>query len=121
MRVYSNWKIEEGSYKEVDAIEFLDYLRREGRIYTFKEKGVKYLCEIWLVENQEGERNEVRIRKEYDPDLFGDKKTPQMPPHLMDTWANPIVDPPQYVRDYNNTRGFLKRSDYPNKELEAKE
>ena len=118
MIYYKKWKTQRGSGAEVSEIEFVDYVRKDKKVYTFIQDDIKYLGEIWLVEDQEGNKIEVKVRREYNPDLF-ETSTNVLPHHLVDLWYNPIVDPPDYVHARIRGEEPLKK-DYRNKELDQK-
>lgn len=118
-KAYKHWKSQAGSpYMIGEPIEFVDYIRKGPSIEKFIIDGTTYIGEIWLLEDESGQQVEVKLRTPYNPDLFEKKGSRELPPHLSDNWANPVVDPKGYYQAFINSEGYVKRTEFKNVELE---
>lgn len=117
--VYKKWKTQKGKGLDLELLEFIDYYRENNKIYKFIEDGITYIGEIWEGEDEFGNRVEIKIRVKYNPDLFNKELQDPIPPHLVDTWYNPIVDPQDYIHSQLEGKE-ANRTDFLNEELEER-
>ena len=92
---YKQWKAERGESKEVELLDFIDFVRVNGSVYKFKEEGNTYAGEIWQAKSDLGQIK-VIIKIDYPDETVGDnvgwnyKK--EYNADCIDYWVNPLVD-----------------------------
>lgn len=122
---YKQWKAERGNPKEVELIEFIDFVRINGSVYKFKEKENTYVGEIWEARDENKLLTKAIIKVEYpeeyvDDNIGWDYKK-EYSPECIDYWVNPLVDEYDTViqrirnnsfkRDKNVNIGLLREID----------